>query len=237
MAGFWSSWKKAVTERDFSLHEGPGREITANLDYEKQLLELCSQQQQAACLFYVNDPCIVLGRSNPEEQWVDAGSAGEDGIPVVRRISGGGTVYHDNDNLNYSFIIPRAQLNELCGLAGEGAMSTSAYIDFFRGVVIRALQSHGGDWTATGTSDISLNGRKVSGNAQRIGRRAVLHHGTLMLRCPLAAIERYLPVPPDRPDVSHADFITGLREQGLGHSMDELKQWLAAEFGRSLSGA
>ncbi|MCB1218685.1 hypothetical protein KDL44_14975, partial [bacterium] len=144
------------------------------------------------------------------------------------------TVYHDTDNLNYSFIVPRARLNALCGLAGEGALSTSAYIDFFRGLVISALAAHGGRWTATGTSDISLNGRKVSGNAQRIARRAVLHHGTLMLRCPLAAIERYLPVPPDRPGVAHADFITGLSEEGYPADMQQLQAWLAAEFGRRL---
>ena len=224
----------AVTELACELHEGPGGDIVANLDHERQLLEDCAARQVSACLFYVNDPCIVMGRSNEPGQWVDSAAAEADGIPVVRRISGGGTVYHDRDNLNYSFIMPRALLNRCCGLAGEGALSTSAYIDFFRGLVIRALSAQGGSWTATGTSDISLNGLKVSGNAQRIARRAVLHHGTLMLRCPLAAIERYLPIPPDRPGVSHADFITGLSEQGYSTDMSVIRQSLAEEFSRCI---
>ncbi|MCB1186225.1 lipoate--protein ligase family protein [bacterium] len=218
-----------------ALHVLPEREISANLAAEAALLEQCAYEQRAACLFYVNDPCIVLGRSNQPSEWVDIAQAEADGIPVVRRISGGGTVYHDNDNLNFSFIVPRAQLNELCGLVGEGALSTSAYIDFFRSLVIGALSVHGGEWTATGTSDISLNGRKVSGNAQRIAHRAVLHHGTLMLHCPLTAIERYLPIPPDRPGVSHADFITGLAEEGYPADMEQLREWLYAAFVARLS--
>ena len=223
-----------MTERGFELHEGPGHDVVANLNFEHQLYERCSETQIAACLFYVNDPCIVIGRSNQPSEWVNTNLAEADGIPVVRRISGGGTVYHDNDNLNYSFIVPRAWLNELCGLPDANSISTSAYIDFFRSMVIRALSMGGAGFSATGTSDINLNGLKVSGNAQRIGRRCVLHHGTLMLRCPLAAIERYLPLPPDRPGVRHADFITGLSEQGYTHGMDQLREWLARQFGSSL---
>jgi lipoate-protein ligase A len=223
-----------VTERSPELHEGPGRDVVANLEFEQRLFEACSESGRAACLFYVNDPCIVLGRSNLPGEWVRQDLAEAEGIPVVRRFSGGGTVYHDNDNLNYSFIVPRAILNELCGLPGEGTLSTTAYIDFFRSLVIRALSTGGSGFTATGTSDISLHGRKVSGNAERIGRRAVLHHGTLMFTCPLTAIERYLPLPPDRPELSHADFITGLSEQGYTHGMQQLREWLLREFQDSL---
>ena len=75
---------------------------------------------------------------------------------------------------------------------------------------------------------------RLPGLGPRSARRAVLHHGTLMLRCPLAAIERYLPVPPDRPGVAHADFITGLSEEGYPADMQQLQAWLAAEFGRRL---
>lgn len=223
-----------MTERGFELHLGPGRDVVANLEFEQRLFEHCSDTGRPACLFYVNNPCIVLGRSNQPSEWVRQELAEAEGIPVVKRFSGGGTVYHDNDNLNYSFIVPRSKLNELCGLAGEGALNTKVYIDFFRGLVIRALSIGGSGFCASGTSDISLNGLKISGNAERIGRRAVLHHGTLMLKCPLAAIERYLPQPPDRPSVSHADFITGLSEQGYTHGMDQLQEWLAQEFERSL---
>jgi len=182
-------------------------------------------------LFYVNSPCIVLGRANAETQWVDEAACAADGVPVLRRFSGGGTVYHDLDNLNYSFILPRKWLDRAVGAPG-----IHAYIDCFRQLIIRALSPLSPGFTETGLSDISLQGRKVSGNAQRIASSVVLHHGTLMLRCPLDAIERYLPVPPNRPGVPHRDFVGGLRELGVAAGMPELQQSIAAEFVRTVGG-
>lgn len=218
------------------IHLLTGNDPEQNLAEEQRLFNESRNDPRPRCLFYVNGPCVVMGRNNLEDQWANADLLEQDGIPLIRRFSGGGTVYVDLNVLNYSFIVPRANLDQLAAGIGPTTLANK-YIAVFIEILLRALSRLGEGFTASRLSDISLNGRKVSGNAQRIGRRAVLHHGTLMLRSPLEAIERYLPVPPDRPDVSHADFITGLREQGLGHSMDELKQWLAAEFGRSLSGA
>jgi lipoate-protein ligase A len=154
-------------------------------------------------------------------------------VPLLRRFSGGGAVYHDLDNLNYSFIVPKARLASLLPSPPTSSGPTQ-YIDFFRGIVIRALERGGGGYAPAGVSDITLHGRKISGNAQRIAANLVLHHGTLLLRCPLAAIERYLPVPPNRPGIEHRGFVTGLHEEGREHSMDELRQWLTAELRQAL---
>ncbi len=203
---------------------------------EERQLRRVRDEQHPCCLFYRSDLCVVLGRNNRPEQWVHTRAAAADGVPVLRRTSGGGAVVLTRDVLSYSFAVPRSQLEASCRAAGLGELpATTRYIDFFRGVVIRALRAAGGSCTATGTSDISLNGRKISGNAQRISARAVLHHGTLMLRCPLAEIQRYLPLPPNRADVEHRDFLTGLREEGLACTPRQLESWLAAELDSSLA--
>lgn len=223
-----------------------GRDAAANLAYEEALFHALRGQPRPVALFYVNDPCVVLGRGNSVEQWIDAAACAADGVPVLRRFSGGGTVYHDGDNLNYSFCLPRSWLDAAARpgsaplrggeMTGAGVCPTGIqrYIGFFRRLVIDALErgSGQGGYTESGVSDISLNGAKVSGNAQRIAADIVLHHGTLMLRCPLSALERYLPVPPNRPGVPHRGFVSGLHEQGRTHSLDELRGWLATEFAR-----
>ena len=83
----------------------------ANLAYEETLFNDARSWPRPLLLFYVNDPCVVLGRANATAQWVDAAACAVDGVPVLRRFSGGGTVYHDRDNLNYSFIVPRRWLD------------------------------------------------------------------------------------------------------------------------------
>jgi lipoate-protein ligase A len=153
-------------------------------------------------------------------------------VPVLRRFSGGGTVYHDLDNLNFSFLVPKKHLEDR--FAPGAPDGPRQYIDFFRSVIVAALSRGGTGYSATGVSDVSLNGRKVSGNAQRIASNLVLHHGTLMRRCPLAAISRYLPIPPDRPGVPHERFVTGLAEEGREHSEGELMSWLSEELAQRL---
>jgi lipoate-protein ligase A len=202
-----------------------GFDPAANLAYEEALFQDARSWPRPLLLFYVNDHCVVLGRANAESDWVDAEACAADGIPVLRRFSGGGTVYHDRDNLNYSFILPRRLLDAAVGTPG-----VHAYIAYFRQLVIRALGTLCGEFTETGVSDISLRGRKVSGNAQRIASNIVLHHGTLMLRCPVDAIERYLPVPPNRPGVAHRGFVSGLHELGLTCGMEEIKERIEREF-------
>lgn len=201
----------------------------ANLAYEEQLFHSLRPAPEPVCLFYVNSPCLVLGRSNAVEQWVHLEAAQADGVPVLRRFSGGGAVYLDQRVLNFSFIVPKSLLDGAAAAAGR-LVGPLRYIDSFRGIILRALARGGGRYTATGVSDISLNGRKVSGNAQRIAANLVLHHGTLLRQCPLEQIERYLKVPPNRPGIAHRDFVTGLAEEGLTLTEQQLRQWLAEEF-------
>jgi lipoate-protein ligase A len=210
----------------------PGYDARAHLAEERRLFDAARRDQGLICLFYVCDPCIVLGSNNSQAEWVHADAARTDGVPLLRRFSGGGTVYLDRDVLNYSFIMPRALLEAACRRADLGALPTTRrYIALCRQIVVGALERWlGAGFSLSGISDISLNGRKLSGNAQRIAADVVLHHGTLLLRCPLGAIERYLPVPPNRRGVSHREFVTGLAEEGLHCTAEKLAGWIESEF-------
>jgi lipoate---protein ligase len=213
-----------------SLHYLGGRDPRANLAYEERLFAHLRFNPAPALLFYINSPCVILGRSNEPELWAHSAQAQADGMPVLRRFSGGGAVYQNEHVLNFSFILPKS----LLGARGI-AEGPQAYIDLFRGIISAALAVGGGSFTPGGVSDILLNGRKVSGNAQRISKELVLHHGTLMLECPLAEIERYLPIPPNRPGIAHRGFVTGLAEEGLAAQPGQAALWLAQGLRRWLS--
>lgn len=207
----------------------PGHDPEVNLAEERRLFEAARRDPSPLCLFYVNDPCIVVGRNNVLEQWVNVPAAEADGVPVLRRFSGGGAVYHDHDVLNYSFIVPRADLERQAHNI-ESTTLANKYIAVFIGILTRALTGLGPGFTPARLSDVNLNGRKVSGNAQRIAKEVVLHHGTLLMRCPLSQIERYLPIPPDRPGITHAEFITGLNDEGLDPGRDQLYSVISEQF-------
>lgn len=123
-------------------------------------------------LFYVNAPSIIIGKHQNTAEEIDADFVQERGIRVVRRISGGGAVYHDLGNLNFSFIrkYDKAKFNNY------GA---------FTGPVTDALQSLGVAAELTGRNDILVDGRKVSGNAQAVRRDRMFSHGTLLFRSEL----------------------------------------------------
>ena len=206
-----------------------------NLHYEERLYTELKQNPRPVCLFYTNDRSIVVGRTNRLEDWVFVESIQEDGIPLIRRFSGGGAVYHDLNCLNYSFMLPKSMLEGLLHRKASDALNPSLYIGFFRRLVIQALQRCGDGFTETGISDISLHGLKISGNAQRLSLHLVLHHGTVLLRCPLEAYERYLRIPPNRPGILHAGFVSGLHELGCAVDGEQIAVWIAEEFARVCS--
>jgi lipoate-protein ligase A len=211
----------------------PAGSIHELLASEEHIFNELRHDPQPRVFFYISGPAVVMGRGNRAEEWVKADELKRDGIPLARRFSGGGTVYLDENVLNYSFMVPRGQLDKLA-LQPDGAGAPQRYINLFRNLVISALARLSVKFTATRTSDISINGLKVSGNAQRIARTLVLHHGTLMLHCPLAAMERYLLIPPDRPGIRHSDFVTSMVDQGINADAGELAEMLSREFSRCI---
>lgn len=118
-------------------------------------------------LLWQNDSTVVIGQNQNAEEEVNQAFAEKHGIRVVRRTTGGGAVYHDLGNLNYSFVTD----------AGDGAELT---MERFTRPVVKALRGLGLRAEASGRNDILVEGRKVSGTAQRLLNGRILHHGTLL---------------------------------------------------------
>ena len=130
-----------------------------NLAFEETVLR--SRRSGEYLLLWQNDNTIVIGQ-NQNAEGVEAHQ-----IHVVRRTTGGGAVYHDLGNLNYSFITD----------VGDAERLT---MERFTRPIVEALQGLGLQAEASGRNDILVEGRKVSGTAQRLLRGRFLYHGTLL---------------------------------------------------------
>ena len=117
-------------------------------------------------MLWQNEPTVVVGKNQNAYAEVDVEAADKHGVHIARRITGGGAVYHDLGNLNYTFI-------------ADGGDKTLNF-EYFTSPIIKALASLGIKATLTGRNDIEIDGKKISGNAQCNRGGRVLHHGTLL---------------------------------------------------------
>jgi lipoate-protein ligase A len=157
------------------------------------------------CRFWqATRPVVVVGRSSAIASDVVEPACVEDGVPVLRRCSGGGAVVLGPGCLNYAVVLSLASRPEL--------FSVSAGFRHILGRVVDALDLPG--LSVAGTTDLVLDGRKVSGNAQRRGRSALIHHGTLLCGFDARLAERYLAEPGRQPAYRaarrHTEFIGNL---------------------------
>ena len=161
--------------------EGQSHDPAYNLALEEYLYRSVNEGHPGYFLLWQNAPSIIVGRFQNTAQEVNRPFVEERGIHVVRRISGGGAVYHDLGNVNYSFIVPN----------DEGTP-----FDFARHArpVIDALAKLGVEAESGGRNDLLIDGRKFSGSAQHMDRRRLLHHGTLLFDSDLTILEQALNV-------------------------------------------
>ena len=133
-------------------------------------------ENQHVLFLWRNKPCIVIGRYQNPWNECDLQAMERDGVVLARRQSGGGTVWHDRGNLCFTF------------MSASPLMDRSANI----ALAVRALRNLGLDARANERLDILVDGRKVSGSAFRESSGRSFHHGTLLVRSDLKALERYL---------------------------------------------
>lgn len=151
-----------------------------NLAAEEWLLR---QTDQDVFMLWRNAPSVIVGRNQNTRGQVNEDFVRERRIPVVRRLTGGGAVFHDLGNVNYTFI----RLGQ-----------TDRDIDFrrFTAPIIEALATLGVTCTFEGRNDLAIAGLKISGNAQFMLHDRVLHHGTLLFSAVMADLSGALRLEP-----------------------------------------
>lgn len=153
-----------------------------NLATEEYLLKNTSSD---IFMLWRSQPSIIVGKHQNAMAEINYFFVRENGIPVIRRLSGGGTVYHDLGNLNYTFIVNGAEGNLV-----NFRRYTQPIIDVLRGL--------GVDARFEGKNDLRVNGKKISGNAEHVYKNRVLHHGTLLVGSNLENLSMALKSPTNR---------------------------------------
>lgn len=136
-------------------------------------------------ILWINEPAIIIGRHQNTIQEINKEFIDKNGIHVVRRLSGGGAVYHDLNNLNYTIISNNTQ---------EGAFDFQT----FSKPVIDTLAKLGVKAEFTGRNDLEINGQKFAGNAQAYYKGRMMHHGCLLFDVDMSVLEQALKVSKDK---------------------------------------
>ncbi|MGR6898656.1 lipoate--protein ligase [Rummeliibacillus sp. TYF-LIM-RU47] len=138
-----------------------------NLAIEEYALKTLNVENESYLLFYINQPSIIIGRNQNTIEEINTDYVEEQNIIVVRRLSGGGAVYHDLGNLNYSFITKDD---------GESFQNFKKFTQ----PVVDAMKNLGIQSELSGRNDILAEGRKISGNAMFSTKGRLFSHGTLL---------------------------------------------------------
>jgi len=155
--------------------KSPFKSPYKNLSLEEILLKDQSIKDDIFML-YQNENTIVFGRNQNVLAEVDIDYVKKENINLIRRVSGGGTVYHDKGNVNFSFITDNKK---------------NSYKDFLE-PIIKFLNSIGVNAEFKGKNDVVVDGYKISGNAQYKHKGRMFHHGTLLFDVDLTKLGKAL---------------------------------------------
>ncbi|RJG22602.1 lipoate--protein ligase [Paenibacillus thiaminolyticus] len=154
-----------------------------NLAIEEFVLKHLPLEEDSYLLFYINEPSIIIGKNQNTIEEINSDYVKAKNIHVVRRLSGGGAVYHDTGNLNFSFITK------------DDGQSFHNFRKFTQ-PVIDTLRSLGVNADLTGRNDIQVGEQKISGNAQFSTRGRMFSHGTLLFNSEMEHVASALKVKP-----------------------------------------
>lgn len=158
---------------------------SVNLALEEYCVRNLDVENEMYLLFYINEPSVIIGKHQNTIEEINKEYVDKKGIKVVRRISGGGAVYHDFGNLNFSFITK---------------YSPEFFHNFekFTKPVVETLREMGVEAELGGRNDIVVRGRKISGNAQFTNLKSMFSHGTLLFNSHLEDVVHALNVKIDK---------------------------------------
>ncbi|MEG1942884.1 MAG: lipoate--protein ligase [Angelakisella sp.] len=189
-----------------------------NIALEELLLDTVLPQE---CILYLwqNRRTVVIGRNQNCRGECRMAQLEADGGYLARRLSGGGAVFHDMGNLNFTFLV----------------QSEDYDLDRQLEVILRAVRSLGIAAEKSGRNDITADGRKFSGNAFYTKGNRKYHHGTIMIDADLDNLSRYLTVSPDKLAAkgvkSVRSRVINLRELNPAVTVESVKTALIAAFG------
>ena len=143
----------------------PGNYPPYNLAMEEVML--CGGNNEDVAMLWRNSPAVIIGRNQNAVAEIDLDFIRDNNVSVVRRMTGGGAVFHDLGNINFTFI-------QKCD---DSAFNN---YDRFTLPVRDYLRSIGAECELSGRNDLTLDGMKISGNAQTVKNGRILHHGTLL---------------------------------------------------------
>lgn len=141
--------------------------------------------------FYINRNAVIIGKNQNPWKECDLAAMDRDGVQLVRRITGGGAVYHDSGNLNFSFI------------AGEARYDLVKQLN----LILQAVRSFGIPCEFSGRNDLLADGRKFSGNAFCTRQGIKQHHGTLLIASDMSRLQNYLQVDPRKMKAKGVDSV------------------------------
>lgn len=194
-----------------------------NLACDEALLNDCETRGGAVLRFWESPtPFVVVGYANAVAREANVSACEADGVPVLRRCSGGGTVLQGPGCLNYALVLEIASAAALATVSGANKFILHRIAAVLSGLLGEPVE-------LCGDTDLVWRGLKFSGNAQRRRRTHLLFHGTVLLGFDLGLVEKYLPQPSRQPDYRqarpHREFVTN-----LPLSADGVKWALAAAW-------
>ena len=205
------------------LIKSPSHDPYLNLALEQLLFDKLDKGSRYLMLWQ-NENTIVVGKYQNTYREINPQFVEEQGIRVVRRLSGGGAVYHDLGNLNYTFIDDAGDVAEI-------------RFDLFCRPVVALLQSLGVPAQLQGRNDMTVDGKKFSGSAQYVKSGRVMHHGTLLFDSDLTVLSRALQVSADKIEskgiASVRSRVCNLKEYlPAGYSLADFERDLFSAFAR-----